>query len=128
MASKNAGSTSAAGNEAEEEDFALTYFRKMPCWTRPPQRAVSDRPFIPSWEGSYTMKYLNYETEPGYVNLDNPLQMLEEFEVARRNATHKPKKPKKEDFSVTQEGITEVQKKATSQSGKSGHKMLIERT
>ena len=27
-----------------------------------------------TWEQSYAIKYINYEAEPGHVNLENPLQ------------------------------------------------------
>ena len=63
-----------------------------------------------TWEQSYAIKYINYEAEPGHVNLENPLQMTEANE--RRVRSYKKGKNKKKgkdgEFSVTEEGITEV--------------------
>ena len=63
-----------------------------------------------TWEQSYAIKYINYEAEPGHVNLENPLQMTEANE--RRVRSYKKAKNKKKgkdgEFSVTEEGITEV--------------------
>ena len=61
-----------------------------------------------NWEQSYSIKYINYEAEPGHINLDNPLQMTEQNERKLRAFKKSSKKKKADGFSVTEEGITEV--------------------
>ena len=84
-------------------------------WIPHTQKSLASQPWIEpdaaNWEQSYAIKYINYEAEPGHVNLDNPLQMTEVGE--RRMRSFKKSKSKKKggkdgEFSVTEEGITEV--------------------
>jgi hypothetical protein len=100
-----------------ENDYCLEYFRNMECWIRPVHKTPAHTPWIEAdkltWERSYALKYINYEAEPGSVNLDNPLQMTEENELKMRISKKKGKGKKKGvegDFSVTEEGVVEVQK------------------
>ena len=76
------------------------------------QKSLANQPWIEvdaeTWEQSYALKYINYEAEPGHINLDNPLQMTEQNERKLRAFKKGGKKKKADGFSVTEEGITEV--------------------
>ena len=78
-----------------------------------PQKSLASQPWIEpaaeNWEQSYAIKYINYEAEVGHVNLENPLQLTEQNEIKMRSfKKNKNKKKKDGEFSVTEEGITEV--------------------
>ena len=70
------------------------------------------RPWIKqsSWVESYVMKHLNYETEQGFIDLNNPLQLVDDSDIRKpeRIKKKKNKADKIKDFKVTEEGITDM--------------------
>jgi len=100
-----------------DNDYSLQYFDEVvtkECYRdEPPKRVTGDRPWIESesWQHSFAERYTHYRTQGfGYIDLSNPLIVDAEADLRKDNVKVKKKKgvSKIKDFTVTKEGITDV--------------------
>ena len=128
------------GNENESEqkseeyssnvDYCLSYLQSL-NWNRPLKRTTDMCPWIEKdeWKNSFAEKYMNYEMEQNYVDLDNPLYDGPLIEDLRKKESRKKSKKKSEvgaEFSVIKEGVKEVDKTNHSQTSDSDENFLDE--
>merc|ERR1712179_358622 len=107
----------------EAKDYALQYFRESIPWNESKTSDLKtsktrDFPWIAptSWSRlSFAMKYMNYETEPRFLLLDNPFIVQENNEIRRKESARKKKKKKDKEpeelLELQKEGMTEIQPK-----------------
>jgi hypothetical protein len=99
--------------QAASDDFFSKRFSSMPCWKNPVKTTVADRPWIKPeslLKHSYVMKYINYETEPGFIDLDNPLAVREYNEFRLEEKKRLRKKKKSESFDVDKDPTSKLEK------------------
>jgi len=125
-------------NECEQKDeecnsnvdYCLKFLQSL-NWNRPLKRTTDMCPWIEKdeWNNSFAEKYMNYEMEQNYIDLDNPLYDGPLIEDLRKKESRKKNKKKSEvgaEFSVIKEGVKEVDKTNHSQTSDSDENFLDE--
>ena len=103
------------GPSNESDDFCREYLNSLD-WNRPIQRTTNMTPWIgeDEWKLSLAHKYMNYEMEPNYIDLENPLldgPMIEDLRKKESRRKNKKKDKSNEEYSVIKEGVVEVDTK-----------------
>ena len=93
-------------------DFCMEYLKSLD-WNRPIKRTTDMSPWIDKdeWKLSLAHKYMNYEMEKNYIDLDNPLYdgpMLEDLRKKESRKKNKKKDVPDAEYSVIKEGVVEV--------------------
>ena len=106
---------SAEGPSNASDDFCREYLNSLD-WNRPIQRTTNMTPWIgeDEWKLSLAHKYMNYEMEPNYIDLENPLldgPMIEDLRKKESRRKNKKKDKSNEEYSVIKEGVVEVDTK-----------------
>ena len=106
---------SSEGPSNASDDFCREYLNSLD-WNRPIQRTTNMTPWIgeDEWKLSLAHKYMNYEMEPNYIDLENPLldgPMIEDLRKKESRRKNKKKDKSNEEYSVIKEGVVEVDKK-----------------
>ena len=97
---------------APEDDYCLEFLRSL-NWNRPIKRTTDMSPWIgkDEWSKSLANKYMNYEMEKNYIDLDNPLfdgPMLDDLRKKESRKKSKKKDVTNAEYSVIKEGVKEV--------------------
>ena len=103
------------GPSTASDDFCREYLNSLD-WNRPIQRTTNMTPWIgeDEWKLSLAHKYMNYEMEPNYIDLENPLldgPIIEDLRKKESRRKNKKKDKSNEEYSVIKEGVVEVDTK-----------------
>ena len=111
-------------------DYCVTFLRSLD-WNRPLKRTTDMVPWVENdeWKHSFAHKYMNYEMEPNYVDLDNPLHdgpLIADLRKKESRRKGKKKDAAKTEFSVIKEGVSEVENSKPNETSDSEENFLDE--
>ena len=117
-------------SEDESYDYCIEFLNSLD-WNRPIKRTTAMSPWIgeDEWKHSLAHKYMNYEMEKDYVDLDNPLfdgPLLEDLRKKESRRKSKKKDSSNAEYSIIKEGVVEVDDQKSNKSSESEDDFLDE--